>query len=1114
MRMWRWLAVWILVAGVAGTAAAQTDAGRVSGTVRDRTNAFVRGVTITVKNEKTGETRTIETNEQGYFLIPQLKPSSYTISARLAGFAPIEYTAMNVAVGQELALDLELQPEGGREALTVTAAAPVLDISSARMGVNVSEREIQELPVNGRQMSQLLLQAPGALNSGSGTWGDIRFSGRALNQNVVRYDGIEGSAIIDASPGNLNGEIASPFRLQASLENVQEFRVESSNYPAEYGTGTGGQVSVITKSGGNRMHGSIFEFFRDDALDAPNYFEKVAGLPQSELSLNQFGFSTGGPIVKDRAFFFASYEGYRLNAGVNFIEAVPSQRVWDRAVAAVQPLRPAFTAQGAVLLPGASNDPDADIYQLQGVQDVNEDAYSARVDFRISNGWSSYVRFFHDQGTNNQPEGVTGRVFHVTDNPTNVVFNLQGLLGRTALNEFKVGYNSAPTRTDGIAPTIPGVDLSGIALNLTSSVANTGIAGQGSSSGWAVPGGLVRANSATNGRGQPYDPYSLTLADSVSRTFGTHYARAGAEFRMIRMETDRLGGTTYSYANVDNFSKNIPASVQYLGDLSDPSAFNNGATGPRHTEQEYLVGYLQDEWRARTNFTLNYGLRYDYYTPLRERDNLVVRYNVDTGTIDPNTTALFEGRKNSFQPRVSATYAPTAKTVFRGGFGMFVGPGQTEDQVQPVESDRIASTFSSGAFNVYPIDISAVRNNFINNPTNRSFQPRAYTNDYNIPERVYQYTGSVQREIGNRMALTAAYVGSQGRNLFLRSVTNEIVSLLQPDPTKAAVAVRQWSIVNADGTVSNPYAEIDIKTSGGHDSYNAMMLSLTRRSANGLTMNAQYTLAKSWGNTAGSNEAQTAANNATAIDEFDYDIGYNNFDVRHNFNVSALYSLPFGHGQKFMNDADGLAQVLLGNWDIGGIINARSGLPVPVQIARPDIVYVDSSGNVFTSPAADRVGVVNAPGGGNSRNVRRPDLIPGVDPFIQDGGVLLLNPAAFATPKPGTFGNLTRNSIHGPNFLQTDFLASKKFEVGGTRSFEFRLEVFNIFNRTNFANPPATLAAALPSNNTTESNKLQPGQAYTAAAAGGTWGKATSTVTKAVGLGTNRQMQLGLRINF
>jgi hypothetical protein len=1103
MNLLKWAATAVFVALLPMAAAAQTDAGRISGIVRDSSNAFVPGATITARNTRTGEIRTAHTNEQGYFTISPLKPSTYTIAVNKTGFAAIEYTDMPLAVGQELSLDFAFRPAGVQESVTVSAMAPVLDISSARIGANVSEREVQGLPVNGRQMSQLMLQAPGSQNAGTGTWQDIRFSGRAVEQNVIRYDGIEGSAIIDASPGNLNGEIPSPFKLQASLENVQEFRIESSSYPAEYGTGTGGQVSVVTKSGSNLFHGALFEYLRNDKLDAPNYFDSTRNadgsvidrLPKSALRQNQFGGSFGGPIMKDRAFFFGSYEGYRLTAGTNSIEAVPSAAAWARAVPAIAALRPGFLAPGAVILTGKSTNPDFDIAQLQSNQKVQENSFSGRLDFRLNDRWSSYVRVFHDQGTSNQFEGVSGRNVHITDNPSNAVFNLQGVFGGM-INELKVGYNAAPSQIVGEAPVANGIDFGTIAINLSGSIANTGIAGQGASSGITVPGGLVRANSATNGHAAPYDPYSVTFADSLSRVVGSHLAKFGGEIRAIRMATDRVGGTTYSFANLDAFLANNPTNVQYVGNLSDPSVFNNGASGPRHTEQEYYVAYAQDEWRIRRDFTLNFGLRYDYYTVLRERDNNIVKLNLDTGRIDPPTTPEYTSKKNNFQPRVSTTYSLTDSTILRGGFGIFVGPGQTEDQIQPVESDVIRTTLSGVQF---PVDINALRANFVNNPDNRQFQPRAYANDYTIPERIYQYTASVQQELPGNMVATAAYVGSQGRNLFLRSVANNIVGLIQPDPTKAATVVREFSIVNGT-TVLNPYAEVDYKTSGGHDSYNSMQLSLTRRIANGLTMNGQYTLGYSKGNTGGSNEADTSANNARTLDQFEYDNGFNKFDVRHTFNLSAVYNFP-GTGQ------------LAGGWSIGGIINARSGLPVNVLIQRNDVVYVDAAGNVFNNPAAGRTAVINTPGGGSSRNVRRPDLVPGVDPFIKDGGLLFLNPAAFATPGAGTFGNLERNSIHGPGFRQVDMVVAKRVNVGKGPNVEFRAEIFNVFNTTNFANPPSVLPNALPGNSLSEANKVQPGQPFTSAAAG-SFGKVTSTAGRTVGLGTNRQVQFALRLNF
>src|SRR5262245_3669822 len=317
--------------------------GRFTGAVLDSSGASVAGADVTAKNERTGEVRTVKSNEKGVFVIANLKPATYTLRAVFGQFTPLEITGLQLVAGQEFAIDLNMNPAGVSEEVRVVDTATAIDLSSARIGVNVGEKEINALPLNGRQMSQLMLQSPGSVNIGQGTWADIRFSGRANQQNAVRFDGIEASGIIDASPGQANGELATPFKLQASLENVQECRVEANNYPAESGTGTGGQINVVTKSGGNSFRGSVFEYFRDEGMDSPNYFEKLNGFPKANLGLNQFGGSIGGPIKKDRIFFFASYEGYRVDAGINLIEYVPSEAAWAKAVPSIAVLKPAFT---------------------------------------------------------------------------------------------------------------------------------------------------------------------------------------------------------------------------------------------------------------------------------------------------------------------------------------------------------------------------------------------------------------------------------------------------------------------------------------------------------------------------------------------------------------------------------------------------------------------------------------------------------------------------------------------------------------------------------------------------------------------------------------------------
>src|ERR1051325_9984200 len=1150
---------------------AQTDAGRITGTVKDQNGAIVPGVTVSAINNRTGDERTAVANTDGNYTIAALKASVYTITATGTSLsAKVENVSLNV--GQELTINLTLSPNGVSETVVVTGGEETLaSTGSAAMGANVNPREVEGLPLNGRQLSQLYLQAPGSVNSGSGTYGDIRFSGRANQQNVIRYDGIEGSAIIDASPGNLNGEVPSPFRLQSSLENVQEFRVDSNNYPAEFGTGTGGQISVVTKSGGNRFHGSGFEYFRNDALDAANFFDNVVGA-KSPLRLNQFGGSLGGPIAKEKLFFFGSYEGYRLRAGINSIEAVPGEASRVCAVvtcsAAQLPFLAAFRSPNAAIISRGTGANIFDVAQLQASSVVNENAFSARFDYKVNASNSAYFRFFRDEGDNTQPEGVTGRRVAISAVPQNAVAALQTVFPPRVLNEFKLGYNAAKTRINGQAPTVNGLDLSAVTINVSGNTANFNLPGQGTSAGTATPGGLVRANSATNGRGQPYTPYSLSLVDSVNWTNGNHNAKVGGEVRMIRLYTDRLGGTTYTYSNLTNFLTNTPQSIQFLGDVSAPSPFNNGATGQRYAKQDYYITYAEDEWKIKPNFTLNYGLRYEYYTPLREDRNLQVLFNIRTGTLRPPTESAFQSSKTNFGPRISATWSPNpngdgffggGKSVLRGGFGIFYGPGQTEDQIQPIESDRISSTFTSnpiftgGPALAFPLDPAAATA-FFTNPANvnrRSYQPRAYAPEYKIPEKVYQYTVSFQQELFSGTVLTAAYVGSQGRNLFLRSIANKIlpgqttvsntittlpsgfgvVNLANASGqiTSVVQPIREFSIINGLG-VLNPFAEVDYKTSGGHDSYNALQMTLARRITTGLTLNSQYTFSRSFGNTAGSNEARTAA----VPDVFDADNGYNNFDVRHTFNFSALYKLPFGKGTA--HDFGGAGNALLGDWEIGGIINARSGLPIEVGITRPDVVMqcaattcpVTIGGVATTVPQGFTaqltsgtlpvgfIGVVNTPGGGASRNVRRPNLIPGVNPYLNNDRSII-NPAAFSIPLRGTFGDLPRNALRGPNFKQFDLVFNKRFPITESTNLEFRTEIFNIFNNTNFAVPATTLNNALPTITTAgvvSAGGLQPGTGFSQAQAGGTFGLLRQTVERTVGLGTNRQIQFALRLNF
>ena len=1089
----------VLVAAVVSPIVfAQTDVGRIVGTITDSSNAAIPKATIDVKSEKTGLSRKIAANEQGQYIAAQLPPAMYTLKAEAPGMAPAEFSGVTLQVGQERTLNITLQPSTVSTEINVSGGElAVIDVSSAAIGANISSREVAQLPINGRQVSQLYLMAPGATNFGSGTFDDIRFNGRSNEENALRLDGIEGGGIISNNPGDFNGEVTGVFRLQASLENVQEFRVDSNNYPAEFGTGSGGQISLITKSGGNAFHGSVFEYFRNDALDARNFFD---GSSPSILRLNQFGGSIGGPVARNKLFFFAGYEGLRQKTSSPFVETTPSAAAWAQAVPAIKPLERAFPVGQF-----HSANPLFDVTGVQGPGSVNEDSGNIRLDYLLNDKYKFYARYNRDQGNGLITQNSSLSYITETAVPQNLVVASNQILSPTLVNETKFGFNGAKTRVNATAPNVPGLDLSGVTLSLSGTVALGGVAGLGGSAGVTSPTGQLRLSSALNGRGAPYTNYSLSFIDNLTWIHGNHSVKFGLEVRPVSIETAYLGGTTYTFSNIQNFLAGTPSQIQFNGDTNTLSPFT-GKSGYTTMHQVFYIGYVQDEWRIRPNLTMNYGMRYEYYSPLHEVNDKVVFFDLTTGTLKDNFKGdWYRMSAKNFGPRLGFSWSPQRfanKTVFRVGGGYYYGPGQGEDQIQPAVNDRVNRTLTSGPLLSYPLNPQDIFSNYNINDPNLQFQPRAYAPGYTIPEKILQYSASVEQQLPSNTVLTVAYVGSQGRNLFLRTITNDIIGVSMNPATGVGTAIRQFG---------NQFAEIDVKTSGGTDHYNGMEITLNRRFSQGLSLGSQYVWSHSLGDTNGSNDARTAANNYS----FAADYGNNQSDVRQSFNFSALYELPFGKGQKFGSGRGKLGQAVFGGWQLGGLFNARTGLPLEVLITRPDIVYRNiitgaiTSGPVVTGGVVQTTPIVNVPGGGSSRNTRRPDLVPGVNPYIVNQGTLWVNPAAFAVPMPGTFGNLGRNALRGPGIDQLDLTLSKKFPVTERVNFEFRAEAYNILNAAVFGVPGGgtpRLADA--------TGLVQPGQPYTASTAGGAFGALTSTVSNQVGLGTNRQFQLSLRLSF
>jgi hypothetical protein len=1037
-RLRLWVLPLLFAVGFVPVVAAQQTESRIVGKVTDQSDAALPGATVNVTSKATGAVRTISTTAAGTYVVTNLPPGSYVVEVLLSGFSSRKRDLV-VAAGDVQTLDIGLSVAGVSETIVVEAAAPVLEMTSARIGVNVSPDEVKNLPVNGRNFANLMTLATGATTDGNGGWASVRFNGKSNQQNYLNYDGVDGSYVWDASPGYLNAT-GSQFRLQTSMESVAEFRVNSGLAPAESGLGAGGNVTVISKSGGNLFSGSFFEYKRDEALDAASKYDDV----KQDLRLDQFGGSFGGPLVRDRSFFFMSYEGLRQRTGLSFTEAVPSAEA-RRRILAGEPTttgrNPGRTMAVAPLLNGfpvgttPTSNPLIDLLTATSTAQQDEDTLALRFDQRFGNSNSFYVRYLLSDGDLDTPDRtVTARRVRARQRPQNVVGTLQSVFG-SAVNEFKIGYNKPQTSAAAFGPA--GYDPVGVSLSGTFTSSSVDARGN---TGIARSGLLIRATSASTTTGSFFDPSSLAFSDALTVNKGAHTVKFGGEYRAIQSEFQFLGSTEISYNSIQEFIDNRPASVAVS---VDSPVFK--------PQQYYLIGFVQDSWRAASRLTLELGLRYDFYSVVKEANRLAKPFFVEDNAFSTDPDNFYDPDKNNFSPRLSAAFQIDDRTVVRSGFGLFYGPGQFEDRIQPIENyiDRLRTNSGDVANNglAYPftslLPILSIRGYTHKRP-----------DEYNV-----QYGVSLSRELPGAINVTVGYTGSQGKDMFLRGVgnTRDLVTGARPVPL---------------------YGQIDYKTSGcvdglviagssvngcGYATYNALQLSATRRFRAGFTGGLQYQYSRNKGTTQGSNEAATTQNTF----DFETEYGTNPQDIPHTFNGSIVYLVP-GEG------------LLRGGWRLGGIVNGRSGVPINVTISRPDTA-----------------GVVP---GGNSRGTLRPDLVPGVDPYLKDG-VRWLNPAAFTTPANGTFGNAPRNFVRGPGFAQVDLMFSKDLNFSNRQNLQIRVEMFNITNRLNYENP----VAVLPNGSV--------GVPFTDAQAG-TFGYMLGPLNRTVGLGTARQTQVSMRFSF
>jgi len=963
-------------------ARAQTSNATLQGTITDNSGSVLPGVTVKLESPTTGLTREILTNASGVYVFNFLPAGTYVVAAELSGFKTVRHDQVRLEVGQNLELDLRMEIGQLNEVVNVEGTAAILDRSSPTIGTVIQASQLKELPLAGRHWAGLMLLAPGAINTGDGTHLSTRFVGRSRDDNNWTFDGVDATGVKDPRQD-------SAARLIISSESIAEFRVSSSMYSAESGTAAGGQVQLVSKMGSNQFRGTAYNFMRNDAFDS-RPFGTLDKMPP--FSLNQFGVNLGGPIVNGRTFFFANYEGLRQRQTQSFTRFVPSASYRagvTPSLASVVALYPAGT--------GRTTDPNIDEWRGTEKVTADENAILVRIDQRISDKTSLFARYNYDRADIVSP---TDTGFN-TDKlrPSNFVTQLQRIVSPTIVNEVKFGYNGSPRNSLRQGPSSAQVSVSGF-------VPLTG------------PREIIE-----NGK-------SFSVLDDIAILRGRHNLKFGGEVRRIFVGVGEGNTTTLTYNNRPNFQTNA---LERFEIVDFPLV---------EGQRWWYTAYAQDDIKLRHNLTINAGLRYEYYSVVQEKDNRAKVWRLSCGGFCPQGTPWYNPDFNNFGPRVGVAWAPERfndKTVIRGGFGRFYGPGQNDDVFAPIDNagNRIGLERVQVTNLTYPIEP------FLALAATTGVNARA-VDENRVDMYADHYSVSVQQALPLRMVTQVGYVGNQGRHMLDRNNINLI------DP--------------ATGQRPLPkFGRVDIKGSDSDTKFNGLQLSLHRPLNNGLQFGAQYMWSHAMDEgSLGGGESQEPQNAACRECEW----GDTNQDIRHTLTVNWVYELPMGRDRT--NPSNGLMNVLFGGWQLSGLMQARTG--------RPLTITVDRAGSDLPD--------------GNNRN-QRPSVVPDVDPYpATKTPDQWLNIAAFAVPARGTWGNIGRNTLRGPGLFQVDLALQKRFAVSGHRTFEFRWEAFNAFNRINLANPSTNISSPA------------------------SFGRITGPLNRGYGTGTARQMQFMLRVNF
>lgn len=1083
---------------------AQTERASIIGTIVDSSGAAMEGVAVTVMNESTNTSVRVVTDNAGAYTAVNLIPGSYQITASRTGFRQVVFRNFVLQVGQSARLDLTMEVGAVEQTVEVTGAIPLLQTENASVGQVISSAAVSSLPLNGRNFVQLAMLAPGVsgldyaqpgtINTGKRP-DELRPGGTALQangalsqSNQVLLDGIDNTEMISQT-----------FIVRPAVEGIQEFKVLTNNAGAEYGRSVGAVVVVTSKSGSNQFHGSLFEFLRNERLDARNFFAR-SDAPKPPFKLNQYGASLGGPVLlpgyngRNRTFFFANYEGYREVFGDTQLVTVPIAQIRTGDFRGVVPngiydplTTRANPAGGAPIrerfpddiIPPSRFDPIgagmvnlwplpqrpglANNYVSYPIKRSSLHRGDGRIDHQLSQKDTLFFRYSADWSALIIPDTFDRNIggneaSFAGDNDVkgrNMVAAWTRAFAPGTIGDFRYGYtqfNMALLPTELSNPLwsqIPGRNANDPFQPSAPIVGTTGYAGLGNAR--STP--LIR------------DQKTHELVGNISILNGNHNIKTGIDLRL------RTTGETASPPGESAFGRWVfdpaysrnPASPGGTGEtiatmlLGYPIAIRRDVflpgTATLHTNEWNF--YIRDEWRVTSKLTLNFGLHYEINTPFTEVNDQWVNFDPATGNqlLAGKDGVSRSGNINTdysaWAPRISFAYQLNRKTIIRSGYGLFYFPqgnaGTNIRQFRQPPFDFVVNLPFSG--NDIPGTTTAQGFPIVTTSPNLRQGPalfalRGVTPDYRNGQ-MQQFNATVQREIGANMVATVGYVSSAGAKLYWARNIN------LPDPGPGAIDPRRPYYSLLPGVTGITWLE-----SAGNSFFSSMQASLEKRFSGGLYFLGNWTWSHSLDNVGGDG----GANGPVPQDPRDRraDWASSNSDVRHRVNLAATYLLPFGPGRPYATGGGALGQII-GGWEIGGIAVLQSGLPYTVTVPG--------------SPS-------------NTGNGSRANPISGSDPEPANKSInLWFNPAAFTTPPAFTWGTLGRNTLNAPALYNLDFSITKKFRFTESRELQFRSEFFNGLNHPQFGLPNATI---------------------------GVGGAGTITSTQRA----NRQIQFALRLSF